>query len=775
MIKRTIIFFTTAFLLAVSSVSFAQSITIEAEDYQQLYQGGGVSYGLYKAHVWSMSETNQDKFFELLYKDIKMKYVQYYAKKNPADDPNEFDKVATFFNKASVHNDNLDLIFVTGTFPDDLTVTRTVNGSEKDVLDIDSSDIYDRVAEWMLAMINAMNDRGTPIDYFSMANEPDYQKSWRWGYEDSKQGLGLMIESVIPKLEDLLEDNVKNPNNLTLPEIIAPSGIGPGGSRNFINHWIDNIPKAWDVIDVVGTHQYVSGDNKVAFETIQSKLDGRGFIQTEQHTNKGDGLGSLPISDPHRGILSLTSMFSTAVNSGVESWMYFVPNYPNTYHDGGLMQTSWGGSPKPYKTYYAYKQLNSIQSDSSSVVDHSIESDAKLRVVTFRKQDEDKVVMHIANADGESERLTIDVPKTGSGNYGIKAMKVHLTDEDSNIELVKDVSYESSLAKAVVIVPRYTLISVELTLDPDGSTVELLDHTITFNAIGTQDVGNTVELVANSSAGLDVTFDVISGPGEITDNTLNVTGVGTILVRASSPGNDDYYDAEEIFQSIEVNPEGTNVALNKTVTVSSIYNEDTNYTGDKAVDGDKTGNSSRWLTEKGGDYPHWIEIDFGASYEINSLAFYIGYNDYNKPVEDFRFERWNGSEWVTIFEETDNVNPEYKKSFDPVETDKVRLYMTDGNNPVRMFEIEVYGVDVATSFNERFLLNNFKVFPNPAQNQLHVSLNDFKLVAVYSLSGVKILSSEKKTIDVSGLKKGMYIVTATSKTGETFQQKVTKY
>ena len=68
---------------------------------------------------------------------------------------------------------------------------------------------------------------------------------------------------------------------------------------------------------------------------------------------------------------------------------------------------------------------------------------------------------------------------------------------------------------------------------------------------------NSITLAAGASSGLTVTFTVVSGPGIISGNTLNTTGVGTIVIAASQAGNADFTAAPTVQASIVVNPVGT--------------------------------------------------------------------------------------------------------------------------------------------------------------------------------------------------------------------------
>ncbi len=61
-------------------------------------------------------------------------------------------------------------------------------------------------------------------------------------------------------------------------------------------------------------------------------------------------------------------------------------------------------------------------------------------------------------------------------------------------------------------------------------------------------------LVGSASSNLPVTFTVISGPGTITGNTLNLTSnIGIVIVQATQPGDAVYNSAIPVLQTFIVN------------------------------------------------------------------------------------------------------------------------------------------------------------------------------------------------------------------------------
>ena len=81
------------------------------------------------------------------------------------------------------------------------------------------------------------------------------------------------------------------------------------------------------------------------------------------------------------------------------------------------------------------------------------------------------------------------------------------------------------------------------------------DQTITFDPPGSQVVGVSLKLGAESSSGLPVTYDPITGPAHLVDGTtdqLEFTAAGVVSVTAVQPGNAYYSAAEPVTRSFSV-------------------------------------------------------------------------------------------------------------------------------------------------------------------------------------------------------------------------------
>lgn len=91
------------------------------------------------------------------------------------------------------------------------------------------------------------------------------------------------------------------------------------------------------------------------------------------------------------------------------------------------------------------------------------------------------------------------------------------------------------------------------TLNLYGQGYVVQSQTITFPPVANTTYGTVSEVLnATASSGLPVTYSVVSGPGTISGNTVNITGAGTIVVQADQAGNAAYTAAAPVQQTFTV-------------------------------------------------------------------------------------------------------------------------------------------------------------------------------------------------------------------------------
>lgn len=111
---------------------------------------------------------------------------------------------------------------------------------------------------------------------------------------------------------------------------------------------------------------------------------------------------------------------------------------------------------------------------------------------------------------------------------------------------------------------QFTKVQVSFSTPTPGSP-----QTLAFDPIADRTYATTpIPLAATSTSGLPVTYSVVSGPATLDGDSLLLTGVGEVVVRASQGGNIDFLPATAVEQSFTVSKAPATVTLG---TLSHIY------------------------------------------------------------------------------------------------------------------------------------------------------------------------------------------------------------
>lgn len=91
---------------------------------------------------------------------------------------------------------------------------------------------------------------------------------------------------------------------------------------------------------------------------------------------------------------------------------------------------------------------------------------------------------------------------------------------------------------------------------------QFLQQTINFSAIPDKTLGDPpFSLAATPSSGLPVHFGIVSGPATLSGSTITLTGLGTVSVQATQPGDQWYAAAPAITRSFRVLPASVVLSL----------------------------------------------------------------------------------------------------------------------------------------------------------------------------------------------------------------------
>lgn len=138
------------------------------------------------------------------------------------------------------------------------------------------------------------------------------------------------------------------------------------------------------------------------------------------------------------------------------------------------------------------------------------------------------------------------------------------------------------------------------------------------------------------------------------------------------------------------------------------------------------------------------------------------WQDYRKVVYTYEngnakhgeYWQWSGSEWFVIDEELEmpyNYNTESMSFF---------CYVVDMNY------VDLTGVEENTQSA------TFKVYPVPAEGEITIEAVNFQKAELYSLTGQKVMESEKGTFKVDNLQAGVYMLKVYDLNGNSESQRI---
>ncbi|MER5664010.1 discoidin domain-containing protein [Streptomyces mirabilis] len=195
----------------------------------------------------------------------------------------------------------------------------------------------------------------------------------------------------------------------------------------------------------------------------------------------------------------------------------------------------------------------------------------------------------------------------------------------------------------------------------------------------------------------------VTGYSVYRDGTL-VSATGKASVRLSGLTGGNTYSFEVTARDAAGNesepsgalqvtmPSGPDLALKKPVTASS---DSEGNVPEKAVDGDL---STRWAQGLGLPDPSWLQVDLGASYDVNgAITTFEKSSGYKYRIEVSPDE----VHWKTLADHTSantTAMTDYAHTADPVTGRFVRLTVTGSSgNGGSIFDFQVYGTPIAPS------------------------------------------------------------------------------
>jgi hypothetical protein len=198
--------------------------------------------------------------------------------------------------------------------------------------------------------------------------------------------------------------------------------------------------------------------------------------------------------------------------------------------------------------------------------------------------------------------------------------------------------------------------------------------------------------IADSTSGATIRYTTDGSTPTETNGTVysgafNVAATTTVNAIAYMSGSTDSAVASSIITISSI--AGTNLALNKTATASSVNGANT---AALAFDSDPV--NTRWESVQGVD-PQWIEVDLGANYSINSAKLVwetAAAKAYSIQVST------DNTNWTTVYSESNGTGGTENPTFAATTARYVRMYGTARTTGYgySLWDFEVFGASGTT-------------------------------------------------------------------------------
>ncbi len=453
-------------LAAVTTMSaHAGTISVKANDYQQVFEGAGGTIDGYLGHWISLNDENQDLAARMVAQDINLAYVKNYMSDYPDVIPDNYTNFAEAVNDLKVYNPDLRVHITVNNLPDHLEKVNKKGKNVKGEHDPNIPDIYKKVADYYYRVLEGFHVRGVKVDQLDLLNEPG-------GAAKFALYQGRLFSDAIEELKLILADPSTNPYNIEMPEIVGPSTWGVTSSRKWVEAWQGDLPQAWENVDVLSTHGYSGGWISQNYTNVSQVADGRPFYNNEQtgKLQSGDGLHEVfGNSEPdYIGDVSMAMRVSDAINGGVNA--FFVFNLNNSSgNNAALIRTKFKGAVSKSKVYAGFKQVTSTQPMNSYRVTSDVTGLGNTRVVTFRNPGENVAYVHVTNVSDQPQDVDLNITANGVGSaaYGITAIEAVVSDETLDEALVMDETYTTVQDRVSFSTTPYSVNSFKITFDSE--------------------------------------------------------------------------------------------------------------------------------------------------------------------------------------------------------------------------------------------------------------------------------------------------------------------
>jgi len=402
-----------AALCAPVSAQDLTQITIQTARPRQVFDGLGVGAIFYEGHITSLAARNKNELQEKLYDDmftrVPTRYLQLMIREThepqndnndpftPAFDEKNFDycKHTIQIAKAALKRQpDIQLYATLYTPPPWMKTNNEASGGGEARATIKNG-MELELAEYVWAFLAHMKKNDVPIQYLSIANEPDWPHT--------QPGYCLTAEAnaaLFKKVGEYLDKMAKKYPDVPRPKLVGPNTLSaPGAAKDYVPQLLKSSAK---YLDVIGSHDYdPRGDRWSALRKLAGT---RPVWVTEWCPRKKDASPGMINSATEYGVA-----MHEAFQGGANVFMAYDWVYPPRDSGEALIHVNWGNEYTLTKPYFLFRQWAEPLKPGMRVVEVSVagKNADGVKPTAFLSADGKSLVVHIVNTQDKDAPIAL--------------------------------------------------------------------------------------------------------------------------------------------------------------------------------------------------------------------------------------------------------------------------------------------------------------------------------------------------------------------------------
>ncbi|HEV3143921.1 MAG TPA: hypothetical protein VGZ47_08570 [Gemmataceae bacterium] len=389
-------------------------ITVQTARPRQVFDGMGAGAMLFEGHITSLAARNKNERQEQLYDDlfarVPTRYLQLLIREthepqNDNDDPYNptFDKKNFDYCKHTIQiakaalkrQPDIQFLATLYTPPPWMKTNNDASGGGEARATLRNG-LELELGEYVWAFLVHMQKNGVPIQYLSIANEPDWPHT-QPGYFLSAERYAVVFKAV----GEYLEKMAKKYPDVPRVKLVGPNTLSaPAAAKDYVPLLLRHAGK---YLDVIGCHDYDPRGDR--WGALKKQAAGRPLWVTEWCARK---------KDPSPGMINSATEYGLAMHDafqgGANVFMAYDWVYPPRDSGEGLIHVNWGTDYALTKPYWLFRQWAEPLKPGMRVVEVTATGRAAAsgpKATAFVDPDNRLLVVHVVNAQDKDAGIVL--------------------------------------------------------------------------------------------------------------------------------------------------------------------------------------------------------------------------------------------------------------------------------------------------------------------------------------------------------------------------------